>query len=135
MGPALSLAQGSTATLSLQAENIPGGVPVTVKDLPSGVTVDSRSRENNQIALILKADSKTPLGTFEISAEAKVRDRWIYTEAIEEPHALLRDPIEGVAIQQGHRDTIRGAGIARSVNACAAVELVVAGPAHKRVVA
>ena len=83
MGPALSLAQGSTATLSLQAENIPGGVPVTVKDLPSGVTVDSRSRENNQIALILKADSKTPLGTFEISAEAKVRDRWIYTEAID----------------------------------------------------
>ena len=82
MGPVLSLAQGSTATLSLQAEKIPGDIPVTVKDLPSGVTVDSESRENNQIALILKADSETPVGDFEVSAEARVRDRWIYTEAI-----------------------------------------------------
>jgi len=82
MGPGLSLAQGSTTTLSLQAEKIPSDIPVTVKDLPSGVTVDSESRENNQISLILKADSETPLGTFEVSAEAEVRDRWIYTEAI-----------------------------------------------------
>ena len=82
MGPALNLAQGSSATLSLRAENIPGDIPVIVKDLPPGVTVDSASRQNNQIALVLKADSETPLGTFEVSAEAKVRDHWIYTEAI-----------------------------------------------------
>ena len=83
MGPSLSLAPGSTTTLSLQAENIPGDIPITIKDLPSGVAVDSRSQENNQIALILKAGSETPLDTFEISAEAKVGDRWIYTEAID----------------------------------------------------
>ena len=83
LGPALNLAQGGTATLSVQAENIPKGAPITVKDLPSGVIVDSESRENTQIRLILKADSETPLGTFEISAEARVRDRWIYTEAID----------------------------------------------------
>ncbi len=81
--PSLSLAQESTATLTLQAENIPRGAPVIVKDLPSGVTVSSRSRENNQIALIIKADPETPVGTFEVSAEAKVGDRWIYTEAID----------------------------------------------------
>ncbi len=81
--PTLSVAQGSSTTLSLQAQNIPADIPVMVKDLPSGVVVDSRSRENNQIKLILKAGSKTPIGTFEISAEAKVGDRWIYTEAID----------------------------------------------------
>ena len=83
MSPVLSVAQGSSTTLSLQAVNIPADIPVMVKDLPSSVVVDSRSRENNQIKLILKAGSETPIGTFEISAEAKVRDRWIYSEAID----------------------------------------------------
>ena len=72
MSPLLSLAQESSATLTLQAENIPEDAPIIVKDVPSGVTISSRSRENNQIALTLEADGETPLGTFEISAEARV---------------------------------------------------------------
>ena len=82
-GPVLSLAQEASAQLFLHAEGIPAGASVTVKDLPQGVEVDFVSREGDQITLLLRADSKTPVGSHEVSAEARVHDHWVYTEAID----------------------------------------------------
>ena len=77
----LTLPQGAHATLQLTAENLPANADVDVKGLPPGVAFEV-SRQGSQVTVRLDANAEATLGSFDISAEARVGDRWAPTGVI-----------------------------------------------------
>ena len=77
----LTLPRGGHATLQLTAENLPANANVHVKGLPPGVAFEV-SRQGDQFTVRLEANPEAALGSFDISAEARVRDRWAPTGVI-----------------------------------------------------
>jgi len=78
----IDLRRGTTATLELKAENLPKDSDVQVMNLPSGVSYRLLGWQKNQITLSLEATLDASLGLFDISAEAKVGNRWAPTGPI-----------------------------------------------------
>ncbi len=77
----LSLTQGGHAAVALTAENLPEHAAVRVAGLPRGVSFESR-RQADQITLTLQADSEAEVGSFDISAEARIASRSVSTGVI-----------------------------------------------------
>ena len=77
----LALPRGGHAALTLTAENLPEDVDLRVEGLPQGVSFES-SRQDDQITVMLAADPEAELGSFDISAEARVGNRWVPTGVI-----------------------------------------------------
>lgn len=80
-GRSLALSRGGHATLALTAENLPEDIELRVDGLPQGVAFES-SRQGDQLAVTLEAAPDADLGSFDISAEARVGNRWIPTGLI-----------------------------------------------------
>ncbi len=78
---ALSLSRGGHAALALTTANLPEDAELRVAGLPQGVEFRS-SRQGDQITVMLEAASEAELGSFDISAEARVGDRWAPTGVI-----------------------------------------------------
>ena len=77
----VTVAQGGHATLALTAENLPSDSEVRITGLPAAVSYQS-SRQANQVTVTLEATSQAALGSFDISAETLVRERWVSTGLI-----------------------------------------------------
>ena len=89
----ISLRRGGTATLKLTAENLPQGVEPRLRDLPPGVSFRVGARQGDEVALLLEGTTEAPLGSVDISAEARVGDRWAASRPIRltiEPPSKLR---------------------------------------------
>ena len=78
---ALALSRGGHAALALTAENLPEDADLRVTGLPQGVSFKS-SRQGDQITVMLDAAHEAELGSFDISAEARLADRWAPTGLI-----------------------------------------------------
>ena len=78
----MDLRRGTAATLELKAENLPKDSDVQVMNLPSGVSYRLLGWQKNKITLSLEATLDASLGLFDISAEAKVGNRWAPTGPI-----------------------------------------------------
>ena len=78
---ALSLSRDGHAALGLTTANLPEDAELRVAGLPQGVEFRS-SRQGDQITVMLEALSDAELGSFDISAEARVGDRWAPTGVI-----------------------------------------------------
>ena len=77
----LEIARDGHASLKLTAENLPENAEVRVKGLPAGVAFESR-RQDSRVSIALSAASSAPVGSFDISAEARVGERWVPTGVI-----------------------------------------------------
>jgi hypothetical protein len=78
----LSLSQGSSTTLELKGENLPENSLPTIMNLPPGVTFRLTGRQADQITLRLEATPDAPLGSFDVSVEAQVSERWTSSQMI-----------------------------------------------------
>jgi hypothetical protein len=78
----LTLERGGSATLELKTEAVPADAAVKVANLPRGVSYEPASRQADSMAIRLKAAPNCEPGTFEISAEAGVGDRWAPSEIV-----------------------------------------------------
>ena len=77
----VTVAQGGHATFALTAENLPPEADVRITGLPAAVSYKS-SRQANQVTVTLDATSQAALGSFDISAETLVGERWVSTGLI-----------------------------------------------------
>ncbi len=79
---ALSLEPGKNATLEFGAEELPESTPLEMRDLPAGVGWRLLGRNKNQITVMLEARPDAATGSFDVSAQARVGDRWAASEPI-----------------------------------------------------
>ena len=78
----VTLETGKTATLELTAVHVREDAEIQLKDLPAGIQWRNNGRQGDQITLLLEASPQTPAGTYDVSAQAKVGDRWVASEPI-----------------------------------------------------
>lgn len=77
----VTLFRGGHAPIVLTAWNLPENSEMRVVGLPQGVSFDS-SRHGDQVTVMLEAASQSDLGSFDISVEARVGERWVATGVI-----------------------------------------------------
>lgn len=77
----VTLIRGGHAPIVLTAWNLPESVELRVVGLPQGVSFDS-SRHGDQVTVMLEAAPEADLGSFDISAEARVGERWVASGVI-----------------------------------------------------
>lgn len=77
----VEIARDGHASIELSAENLPKSAEVHVKGLPEGVSFEAQ-RQDSRVEIALSASSSAPVGSFDISAEAMVEERWIPTNVI-----------------------------------------------------
>lgn len=71
----VSLKQGETAALEFKLEHVPISAPISLLDLPQGVTAKPFGRDESTGTIMLQASSDAEAGMFAITAEATVRER------------------------------------------------------------
>ena len=77
----VEIARDGHASIELTSENLPESAEVRVKGLPAGVAFESQ-RQDTRVTIALSAASSAPVGSFDISAEAMVGERWVPTNVI-----------------------------------------------------
>ncbi len=79
----LSLNRGTSATLEVKTEKVPEDSVIQVMNLPAGVTYKVLGRQGDLVTLSLDAASDTAVGTFRLSVQTRVGDRWAATRPFE----------------------------------------------------
>jgi hypothetical protein len=77
---ALKLERGKSSSVTATVKGIAEASRIAIKDLPTGVTQRIVDRQGDHVTLSLEASSTAPLGSFEVSVEAQVANRWVSSE-------------------------------------------------------
>ncbi|MFN8007353.1 MAG: pre-peptidase C-terminal domain-containing protein [Terriglobia bacterium] len=78
----MTLRQGESTTLEIKAQEVPEDASIQLMNLPEGFWREL-GRQGDQITFMLQAAAESVPGTADITAEARIHQRWISTPPIQ----------------------------------------------------